>query len=533
MTAIELNGESLTIDALARIARGAVGAPRLADAARERIRAARAVVEQAVAEGRRVYGVTTGFGSLSDVNIAPDDARALQINLLRSHAAGVGEPLAPDVVRAMLALKLNTFARGTAGVRESLADAVAALLECNVIPVVPSQGSVGASGDLAPLAHLCLPLVGEGEAWIDLERDGSARGAAAVLACARSVPAADALRAAGIAPLALEAIEGLALINGTQAMTAVLALALFDARRLLGAAQIAAALSIDALRGSVVPFREEFRRARPHAGGAAVSVNLTRLLAGSPINASHRDCKKLQDAYSLRTAPAVLGAAIDSIAHAWRVVEREMNSDTGNPLVFAETGEILSGGNFHGAPVAAASDLVAIALTDVASIAERRVNRLVSPQLSELPAFLARDPGLHSGLMIAQYTAAALVSECKTLSHPASVDSIPTSAEKEDHVSMGMTAACKAARVLRNVEHVVAIEILAAAQAIEFLRPLRTTDALEAVHARVRAVSPAVEADRALGSDIEAVAALVREGSIVDAAHAVAGAGALEWPPPL
>lgn len=526
---IELTGEDLTIAAVAEIARDGAAAA-ITPAARDRIRAARAIVDRAVTEGRRVYGVTTGFGSLSDVNIARDDVRSLQINLLRSHAAGVGESLAPDVVRAMLALKLNTFARGTSGVRESLAEAVSALIERNVVPVVPSQGSVGASGDLAPLAHLCLPLVGEGEVWIELERGGTSREAAA-LAGARRAPAADALRAAGIEPLTLEAIEGLALINGTQAMTAVLALALFDARRLLGAAQIAAALSIDALRGSVVPFREEFRRARPHAGGAAVSANLTRLLAGSAINESHHDCKKLQDAYSLRTIPAVLGAATESVAHAWRIVEREMNADTGNPLVFAETGEILSGGNFHGAPVAAVADLVAIALTDVASIAERRVNRLVSPQLSELPAFLAREPGLHSGLMIAQYTAAALVSECKALSHPASVDSIPTSAEKEDHVSMGMTAACKAVRVLRNVERVVAIEVLTAAQAIEFLRPLTTTEALESAHARVRAVSPAVNADRALAPDIEAIAALVQGGALVEAAEKVAGP--LEWTPPL
>jgi len=512
--AIMLTGNDLTIPALAAIARDGRGAAH-DDDARGRIRAARAVIERAVAEGRRVYGVTTGFGALSDVNISPDDARALQLNLLRSHASGVGDPLPADVVRAMLALKLNTLARGTSGVRETVADAVSAFLEKDVVPHVPSQGSVGASGDLAPLAHLALPLVGEGEAWHG----------------GRRVPAADALRSARLAPIVLEPLEGLALINGTQAMTALLALALFDARRLLGAAQIATALSIDALRGSVVPFRGEFRRARPHAGGAAISANLTRLLAGSPINASHRDCKKLQDAYSLRTAPAVLGSAVETLAHAWGVVEREMNSDTGNPLVFAETNEVLSGGNFHGAPVAAVSDFVAIALTDVASLAERRVNRLVSAHLSELPAFLARDPGLHSGMMIAQYTAAALVSECKVLAHPASVDSIPTSAEKEDHVSMGMTAAVKAARVVRNVERVVAIELLAAAQGIEFLRPLESTAALEAAHAAIRAASPALDGDRSLSSDIESIADLVREGTILAAAQAAAGP--LEWPTPL
>jgi histidine ammonia-lyase len=311
-------------------------------------------------------------------------------------------------------------------------------------------------------------------------------------------------------------------------MTAIAALASFDARRLLAAAQIATALSLDALRGSTVPFREEFRRARAHPGIAAACANLTRLLSGSAINESHRDCKKLQDAYSLRAAPAVLGTALDAAAYAARVVEREMNADTGNPLVFAADGAILSGGNFHGEPVAVASDFFAIALADLAGISERRVNRLVDPHLSDLPPFLARDPGLHSGMMIAQYTAAALVSECKVLAHPASVDSIPTSADKEDHVSMGMHAARKLAQVLDNAERVVAIELLAAAQGIEFLRPLRTTGALEAVHARIREVSPPLDADRTLAPDIEAVAGLIRSGRITEAAQTAAGP--LEWP---
>ncbi len=503
-----VSGEGLTVVDLAAVARDGVGVG-LAPGARERIRAAREVVAGAVRDGRRVYGVTTGFGSLSDANIPPADARALQKNLLRSHACGVGEPLGRDVVRATLALKLNTFARGTSGVREEIADAVAALLEHDVVPVVPSQGSVGASGDLAPLAHLFLPLIGEGEVW----RDG------------RRAPAGEAMRGTGRALLALEPIEGLALINGTQVMTAIAA---HDARRLLGAAQVAAALSIDALRGSVAPFRAEFRGARPHPGAVAVAANLARLLDGSAINASHKDCSRLQDAYSLRTTAAVLGAAVEAHGYALRVVEREMNADTGNPLVVAETGEILSGGNFHGEPVALACDFLAIALAEVASVAERRVNRLVDPRLSELPAFLTKDAGLHSGMMIAQYTAAALVSENKVLAHPASVDSIPTSAEKEDHVSMGTIAARKAESILRNAERVVAIELLAAAQAIEFLRPLETTAALEAAHRAVREVSPPLEGDRPLASDIEAVARLVRDGRIVEVAQRAAGP--LEWP---
>ncbi len=510
-SAISISGEGLSVVDLAAVARAGAGVE-LAPGTRERIRAARAVVDRAVAEGRRVYGVTTGFGSLSDVNIPPAESRALQRNLLRSHAVGVGEPFARDVVRATLALKLNTFARGTAGVREAVADAIAAFLARDVVPVVPAQGSVGASGDLAPLAHLFLPLIGEGEVW----RDG------------RRAAGAEAIRAAGVAPIVLEAGEGLALINGTQTMTAVAALALFDARRLLGAAQVAGAMSIDALRGSVVPFRPEFRRARPHPGGVAVAANLTRLLAGSAIHASHANCSRLQDAYSLRTVPAVVGAAVEVVAAALRVVEREMNSDTGNPLVDAESGEILSGGNFHGEPVAIACDTLAIAFAEVASIAERRVNRLVDPHLSDLPAFLTRAAGLHSGMMIAQYTAAALVSENKILAHPASVDSIPTSAEKEDHVSMGTIAARKAEAILRNAERVVAIELLAAAQGIDLLRPLATSAPLDAAHRVIRAVSPMLGDDRPLAPDIEAVARLVRDGSIVDAAEK-AGAP-LDWP---
>lgn len=508
---ISISGEGLSIAALVAVARDGVAAT-LPDDARARIRAARAVVANAVRENRRVYGVTTGFGSLSDVSIPPADARALQKNLLRSHACGVGEPLARDVVRATLALKLNAFARGTSGVREEIADALLSLLANDIVPVVPSQGSVGASGDLAPLAHLFLPIIGEGEVW----RDG------------RRIPASEAMRGTGRALIALEPIEGLALINGTQVMTAIAALALHDARRLVGAAQIAAALSIDALRGSAVPFRPEFRRARAHPGAVAVAANITRLLDGSAIKASHTDCARLQDAYSLRTTAAVLGAAVEAIAYAHRVVGREMNADTGNPLVSAETGEILSGGNFHGEPVAIACDLLAIGVAEVASIAERRVNRLVDPHLSELPAFLTPHAGLHSGMMIVQYTAAALVSENKTLAHPASVDSIPTSAEKEDHVSMGTIAARKAEAVLRNAERVVAIELLCGAQGIDLLRPLETTGTLEAVRRAIREVAPTLEEDRPLAAEIEAVARLVREGRIVEAAQT--GAGPLEWP---
>jgi histidine ammonia-lyase len=376
-----------------------------------------------------------------------------------------------------------------------------------VHPLVPSQGSVGASGDLAPLAHLALALVGEGR----------------VKAGDALVPAAEALRAAGLQPVRLEAKEGLALINGTQLMTAVTGLALAEALRLLRTADVAGALTLDALQGTDVAFDPRIHAARPHPGQAASARNLVRLLHGSAIRESHRDCGKVQDAYSLRCMPQVHGAARDALGFVTATLQVEMNAATDNPMVFADTGELLSGGNFHGEPVALAADFMTIAVAELGAISERRIERLVNPALSDLPAFLTRDGGLQSGLMLAQVTAAALASENKALSHPASVDSIPTSANKEDHVSMGVTAARKAAQVVANVRRILALELVAACQALEFRKPLLTSAPLQAAHARVRASVAAYEADRSLADEVEALAADLAKGSVADAAAAVCG----------
>ncbi len=394
----------------------------------------------------------------------------------------MGEPLGEAETRALMALRVNVLARGRSGARLETVEALVALLNAGVLPVVPSQGSVGASGDLAPLAHLALTLIGEGEAWVD----------------GRRVPSAHALALRGLSPVTLEAKEGLALINGTQLTTAVGALALAEAQRLLVAADVIAALSLDALHGTDVAFDARIQDERPHPGQGASATNLRRLLKGSAIRESHRDCGLVQDAYTLRCIPQVHGAARDALTYVTSTFVVEMNSATDNPMVFAETGEILSGGNFHGQPVAIAADVMTIAMAEIGAISERRTERLVNPTLSGLPAFLTREGGLNSGLMMAQVTAAALASENKALCHPASVDSIPTSAGKEDHVSMGPCAARKAAQVVANTRRILAVELLAACQAVEFRRPLRSSEALEAAHACVRRVVPALERDRQL-----------------------------------
>jgi histidine ammonia-lyase len=498
----------------------------LAGPAREAVARARRVVDEALTQGAVVYGVNTGFGNFADVVIPPEKMRELQLNLLRSHAAGVGPPLGEPETRALMGLRANVLAKGRSGVRPETLDLLIEMLNRGVHPVVPCQGSVGASGDLAPLAHLALALIGEGECVvaphpIPLPASGERGAQPATERGAR--PAAEALAAAGLAPLVLEAKEGLALINGTQLMTAVAGLALADAQRLLRAADIAGALTLDALLGTDVAFDPRIHADRPHPGQAASARNLRRLLAGSPIRESHRDCGRVQDAYSLRCMPQVHGASRDALAYVTTTVETEMNAATDNPMVFAETAELLSGGNFHGQPVAIAADVMAIAVAELGAISERRIERLVNPALSGLPAFLTRDGGLQSGLMIPHVTAAALASENKALAHPASVDSIPTSANKEDHVSMGAHAARKAAQVVANTARILAVEIVAAAQALEFHRPLRSSDALEAVHALLRRHVAPYERDRSLSGEIEAVAGLVRDGSFVAAAAAVCG----------
>ena len=522
---IPLDGHSLTLPSLVAIADGRE-AVAIAPAAAARIRAARAVVDRHAHGDEPVYGINTGFGSFAEVKIAPDALEALQRNLVRSHAAGVGEPLAVREVRAAMALRANVLAKGYSGIRLETLEALVALLNAGIHPVVPSRGSVGASGDLAPLAHIALVLIGEGETWPleDQRRDrGDRREAAQGL---ESEPLEDALRSqrsqrfswtsgrealrqAGLAPVVLAPKEGLALINGTQPSTAVLALALDGAETLARAADIAAALSIDALRGSMHPFEARIHEARGFAGQITSAANIQRLMRNSAINASHQNCGRVQDAYSMRCAAQVHGAARDAFAFVRRTVEIEANAATDNPMVFAEAGEIVSGGNFHGAPIAIAADLLAAALVPLATISERRTDRLVDPAKSGLPAFLTRDGGLRSGLMIAQVTAAACASELKSLAHPAGADSIPTSAGREDHVSMSMTAAVKAARALERARDVIAVELLCACQAIDLLAPLTTSDPLAHVHRVVRSMVPTLDDDRPLSREIAAIARMI------------------------
>jgi histidine ammonia-lyase len=444
-------------------------------------------------------------GQLSDVRIAGDQIRELQVNLVRSHAAGVGEPLSVAETRAMMLLRANSLAKGCSGVRPVVIDTLCEFLNRGVTPMVPSQGSVGASGDLAPLAHLALALIGEGEC-ID---DKGAR-----------IAAADALQRAQIKPLVLEAKEAISLINGTQGMLAVGTLALLAAEILVDTADVLGALCCDALKGTDVAFDERIHKARPHSGQLKTAANLRRVLEGSQIRESHRDCGKVQDAYSLRCIPQVHGAARDTLAHCRDVFEVEVNSAVDNPLVFVRDasqaeGDIISGGNFHGQPLAFALDFLAIALTALAGISERRLERLVNPALNEgLPPFLAAGAGLNSGFMLPQVTAASLVSENKVLAHPASADSITTSGNKEDYVSMGMTAAMKLTRIVANTRNVLAIEAMAVAQALDFLAPLKTSKRGQAAHAAIRAVCPTMVKDRVMYQDFTRLAELIASGKV-------------------
>jgi histidine ammonia-lyase len=506
--AIGLTGDDLTVDDVWAIA-VCGAAVELTDAAREKMRAARALVERAVhGASEHTYGVNTGFGRFVAVSIPEEQTEELQLRLLRSHACGVGEPYPDEVVRAALLLRANALAKGNSGARVETVELLLSFLSHGVLPVVPSRGSVGASGDLAPLAHLALPLVGEGEAWVGGER----------------LSGADALARAGLEPVRLEAKEGLSLINGTQFMAAMLALGLVRARRLAQVADIACALSIEALQGSRASFLPQIHALRPLRGQADSAANVLRLLEGSAIIEAHRWCDKVQDAYSLRCAPQVHGASRDLLDYAAYTVGVEVNAATDNPLVLVETEELVSNGNFHGQPLAFALDALAMAVSELASISERRVERLVNPNLSDgLPAFLTSDGGLNSGFMIPQYVAASLVSENKVLCHPASVDSIPTSAGQEDHVSMGNAAGLQAWQVLANSERALAIELLAGAQGVEFHAPLEPGVGGRAARAVVRELSPRLKDDRSLAGDIEAVAVAIRDGSLVAAVAAEAG----------
>jgi histidine ammonia-lyase len=496
---IHLDGNTLTLEQLRAIADDFEEVALDAGAARA-VDAARAVVDRHATDDAPVYGINTGFGSLAEVKIAPNALGDLQQNLLRSHAAGVAEPLPVRAVRATMALRANVLAKGYSGVRRATLERLLEALNRRVHPIVPSRGSVGASGDLAPLAHLALVLIGEGRATVGNDRS--------------ELDGRSALERAGLAPVRLDAKEGLALINGTQASAAVASLALLGAERLARTADIAAALSIDGLRGSFHPFEPRLHEPRPYDGQLTAAANLLMLLQNSAINRSHENCGRVQDAYSMRCAPQVHGAARDALSYVRRTLAIEANAATDNPMVFSHDGDIVSGGNFHGAPVAIASDVIVLALAQLATISERRADRLVNPALSGLAPFLTRDSGLHSGYMLAQVTAAALVSELKTLAHPASADTIPTSANREDHVSMSMAAALKAQRALELAVRVVAIETLLACQAIDLLLPLTTSPPLASVHAHVRSRVPTLDHDRPPAPDIEWIGDAIASGAL-------------------
>lgn len=479
----------------------------LAPGALERVRKARAFVDQLTEEDRTVYGITTGFGHLSRVKIPPDHVEALQRNLIRSHASGVGEPFDVATARAIMLMLANSLARGHSGIREQTLNLLVAMLNNDVTPVIPSRGSVGASGDLAPLAHLSLALIGEGEAWRAGER----------------LPSAEALSRAGLAPITLGAKEGLALINGTHVMEACGALALADATRLTRAAEVAVAMSTEALLGSYTPLDPRIHALRPQAGQPRTAARLRLLLDGSEINASHADCGRVQDPYTLRCAPQVLGAARDSLAYCEQVFSAEIGAVTDNPLLFPDDGEALTGGNFHGQPLALALDMLAITLAHVTSFSERRSYNLTGPHdwdtgEGHIPLFLTPEPGLNSGYMIAQYVAAALVNEIKVLAHPASIDSIPTSAGMEDFVSMGATSALKLRQALDLAYRVIAIELMLAAQGLDFRAPLKPGKGVAEAHAAVRGLVPTLGEDRPPAPDIEALAQALRAGLLDDLA---------------
>ena len=518
MKSLVLDGNSLDLNSVWRWAQAPRGELRLAEKARRRVKESQGYVARLTAGRDAVYGVNTGFGLLSDVKIPADKLGQLQINLLRSHAVGVGNPLSLPEARAAMLLRTNTLAKGHSGCSLALIDKLLEVQNAGLVPWIPEQGSVGACGDLAPLAHMALVLIGEGRCYY--------RGAL--------LEAAEALALAKIKPHQLQPKEGLSLINGTQIMSAIGALTAYEGVALAKCADIAGSLSLEAFRGTAMAFHPRVHAVRPHPEQIAVAENLRRLMGCSKIAESHRDCTKVQDPYSFRCMPQVHGAARRFLDNVLPILETEMNSATDNPLVFVPDdlrgkgegpggGQIISGGNFHGEYVAMAMDTAAIALAELANISDLRIQKLINPSISGLPAFLTRDPGLNSGMMIVQVASASLVSENKGLCHPASVDSIPTSADKEDHVSMGVTAARKARQVMLNLRHVLAMEFLSASQGIELLRPLRTSRSLEAVQSVIRTVVPPIEEDRIFHHDIVAITKLLAEGEILRAAEDVLG----------
>jgi histidine ammonia-lyase len=504
MKTLVLNGDPLTLAEIEQVS-AAKCRVEISPAAVRRVAESRDCIDAILAAGQTVYGVNTGFGRLADVHVPPESLAQLQVNLVRSHAGGVGRPLAEAESRAMLALRANVLAKGFSGIRSELLELIVAMLNAGVTPVIPEKGSVGASGDLAPLAHLALVVIGEGEAYFKGDR----------------ISGGEALRRAGLQPMALRAKEGLALLNGTQAMTAVGALAIARASRLVRLADLAGAMSLESLMGTPAAFDERIHQVRPHPGQLASAAHLLHLLAGSEIRESHREHDtRVQDAYCLRCMPQVHGAVRDVLDHVTRVLETESGSATDNPLIFpmhsskAQEDGVLSGGNFHGAPLAYAFDYAAVALADLAAITERRIDRLLNPDINEkLPAFLSPHAGLSSGFMMAQIVTAALISECQVLAAPASCGNIPTSGGKEDHVSMGMTGALKLRQIVDDLERIVAIELMCAAQGLEFRLPLKSSDEIQRAQAAVRTIVPRLEEDRSLAPDIEALAAAVRAGA--------------------
>jgi histidine ammonia-lyase len=492
---IRINGNDLTIAQFSQVVFDGVPV-KLDPTAQIQMKRSRQVVEKIVRDEAPTYGINTGFGKLSDHQISSKQIEQLQVNLVRSHACGVGEPLSEAETRGMLLCRANALAKGFSGVRTEVVELLLALLNARVHPVIPSQGSVGASGDLAPLAHLALVLIGEGVAAYHRRR----------------LKGGQALQQAGLKPLKLGAKEGLSLLNGTQAMLSVGTIALLEAENLVDTADVAAALSLDALKGTPKAFDAKIQMTRPYPGQQTSAAHMRQLLAGSEIRTSHLNCPRVQDAYSLRCIPQVHGAIRDTLSLARSTFSIELNAATDNPLVFADEQEVISGGNFHGQPLALVMDYMAIALTELASISERRIERLITPEYGDLPPFLTQDPGLNSGFMMLQVTAAALTSACKVLAHPASVDSIPTSGNREDHVSMGMGAALKLKQVLENLRQILSIELLCATQGIDLLSPLKPGQGPRKAHRLVRSVSPTVAADRTLAPDIAQVAQLIAAG---------------------
>ena len=506
MKPVMIGMEKMTLEALVSIARHGAKV-QLTGASVQRINEARQLIEQWVIEEKSIYGVTTGFGALSDVAISKKDTRQLQQNILMSHSAGTGDMLDEETVRAVMALRIKDFALGHSGIRLETVQHLITILNKGVYPVVPEKGSVGASGDLIPLAHLSLVIIGLGEAYYQGQRMSGAK----------------ALNHCGITPLGLEAAEGLALINGTQVMSAIGGLAVYDAVNLAKITDIASAMSLEVLMGSRMEFDPRIHKVRPHPGQTAAADNMYRITQNSDIVTSHKDCHRIQDAYTLRCSPQVHGASKDAVFYAKNVLETEMNASTNNPLIFPESREFLLGGNFHGQPIALAMDFLCMGVSEFANISERRIERLVNPKLSGLPAFLVRDGGLNSGFMIAQYVAAALVSENKILSHPACVDSIPTSANKEDHVSMGTISARKCREIIKNAEQVIAIELLCVAQALDLFTNMKPGEGTLAAYTVIRNAVPHLDADRILHKDIDAVKQLMRNGQILDAVEKKVG----------